>query len=89
MDANVIQLGLFPGYEQVIDNSGQPKRKSRKRYQPVIVENSCTTARAAKLLNISTTTLYRAKNEGKSYRCGRWTAICIGPNCWKVTHDRT
>jgi len=39
-----IQLGLWAGYEQVIDNSGQPKRKHRQRYQPVIREISPNTA---------------------------------------------
>lgn len=83
------QLSLFPNDEPIAINDKTNQPRSKRRFRPIIVENSCTTARAAKLLNISTTTLYRAKNEGKSYRCGCWTAIAIKPNCWQVTHDRT
>lgn len=39
-----IQLGLWAGYEQVIDRSGKPKRKPSQRYQPVIRDISPNTA---------------------------------------------
>ena len=84
-----IQLGLFPGCEQVISPSRNKPKKLKQFSQATIIEEACTTARAAELLKISPTTLYRAKNQGQSYRRDRWTVIWLAPNSWQVMHDRT
>ena len=81
------QLSLFPSDEPVAINDKQTQQTSKRKFRPCIVEESCTTARAAQLLKISPTTLYRAKNQGRSYRRDRWTAICLAPNSWQVMHD--
>lgn len=83
-----LQLGLFPGCEQILPDSRHQKRKPKQRHKPGVIEESCTTARAAELLDVSTTTLYRAKKEDGIYRRGPWTAEAVGQNAWKVTHDR-
>ncbi len=82
------QLNLFPGEQPIPVDLLNRKRKSTQRPQASVIEQSCTTARAASLLQVSTTTLYRAKKSGKAYRCGPWTAEAIGENAWKVLHDR-
>jgi|GEM_PF-2005372 len=98
------QLSLFPTHAptRVPDRGASPKkhRPSRKAIapQPVtrVIEPACTTQCAAHLLGISTSTLYRARKEGRAYRKAQWTAIAIrlwrreaiAGNTWRVTHTR-
>ncbi|MEG4408899.1 hypothetical protein [Microcoleus sp. MON2_D5] len=82
------QLSLpIPGCEPVcLDDRNQPKN-SKHRSRPIVIESSCTTQRAAALLGVSTTTLYRARKEGKPYQHKAWIAQAIGAkNAWTVSY---
>jgi hypothetical protein len=79
------QLSLFPDEQPVPIDSLNKKRKPKA--QPIVIELSCTTKRAAELLDISTTTLYRARKEGRTYQKGAWIAKSIGANAWTVTYN--
>ena len=62
------------------------KRKLNMIY---LVESSCSTHRAAELLQISVSTLYRARTAGKEYKYGKWIARSIGANSWNVSLQHT
>jgi DNA-binding XRE family transcriptional regulator len=82
------QLSLpIPGCEPVcLDDRNQPQNP-KYRSRPIVIEPSCTTQRAADLLGVSTTTLYRARKEGKSYQHNAWIAQAIGAkNAWTVSY---
>jgi DNA-binding XRE family transcriptional regulator len=82
------QLSLpIPGCEPVcLDDRNQPQNP-KHRSRPIVIEPSCTTKRAADLLGVSTTTLYRARKEGKSYQHNAWIAQAIGAkNAWTVSY---
>lgn len=61
-------------------------RKSTRRPQMIII-SSCTTRRTASILNISPSTLYRARKQGKSYTINNWTAQAITRNTWRVIYQ--
>ncbi|MBE9174313.1 hypothetical protein IQ225_01360 [Synechocystis salina LEGE 06155] len=69
-------------------------KKNKLRRTSVIIELQCSTRRAANLMQISTSTLNRAKSMGKlPYRQGFWTAELSRKQgnkrlFWKVTFNR-
>ena len=79
------QLSLFPNEPptpvELLNKKRQPKP------QTIMIENCCTTQRAADLLTVSTTTLYRARKAGQPYQKGGWVAESIGDNAWKVVFN--
>lgn len=79
------QLSLFPNEPptpvELLNKKRQPKP------QLTVIESCCTTQRAAELLKVSTTTLYRARNAGQPYKKGVWVAESIGDNAWKVVFN--
>lgn len=78
------QLNLFPNENPTpIHNTTHKTAKPRSHTH--IIPN-CTTEQAAILLGVSTSTLYRARKEGKPYQKGVWTAKALGTNIWSVTH---
>jgi hypothetical protein len=80
------QLSFLPN-DQPIPISDRPSRqKSKERLTTRIIESCCSTQRAAELLRVSTSTLYRARNAGIPYQKDAWTAKAIGANAWTVTH---
>jgi DNA-binding XRE family transcriptional regulator len=82
------QLSLpIPGCETVcLDDRNQPEN-AQHRSRPIVIELSCTTKRAAHLIGVSTTTLYRARKEGKSYQHNAWIAQSIGAkNAWTASY---
>ncbi|MBD1884923.1 hypothetical protein [Microcoleus vaginatus] len=81
------QLSLFPDEPPTPLDSLNKKRRVKLQSQPTVIEQSCTTHRAAQLLEVSTTTLYRARKEGKPYQKGAWTATAIGANAWTVVYN--
>lgn len=48
------------------------------------ITKSCTTQQTAILLEVSASTLYRARQAGNSYSKNGWTAKPLGPNAWHV-----
>jgi hypothetical protein len=85
---NYQQLSLF----------AEPKAQTAKITQQsktaTLIELQCSTKRAATLLEISTSTLNRAKQQGKlPYQHGPWMVDISGKNgkkrlYWKVLHSR-
>lgn len=71
---------------QLVKN--KQKTKSQQA-QTIPVESSCSTHRAAELLEISVSTLYRARKAGKEYKYGKWIARSIGTNAWNVSLQHT
>jgi len=80
------QLSLFPDEPPTPLDSLNKKRRVKLPSQPTVIE-PCTTHRSAQLLEVSTTTLYRARKEGKPYQKGAWTATAIGANAWTVIYN--
>lgn len=76
------QLSLFPNEPptpvEVLNKKRQPKP------QLTVIESCCTTQRATELLDVSPTTLYRARKAGQSYQKRGWIAESIGDNAWRV-----
>lgn len=58
-------------------------RKRQSRAAPKFIK-TFTTEKAAILLGISTSTLYRARQAGQPYRNNGGMAEPIGRNCWRV-----
>jgi hypothetical protein len=71
---------------QLVKN--KQKTKSQQT-QTIPVESSCSTHRAAELMQISTSTLYRARKAGKEYKYGKWIARSIGANAWNISLQHT
>ncbi|TYQ26090.1 hypothetical protein [Pseudanabaena sp. UWO310] len=72
-----------------IDQLGKKKQAKSQQTQTILVESSCSTHRAAELLQISVSTLYRARNASKEYKYGKWIARSIGANAWNVSLQHT
>jgi hypothetical protein len=72
-----------------IDQLGKKKQAKPQQTQTIPVESPCKTRRAAELLQISTSTLYRARKAGKEYKHGKWIARSIGANAWNVSLQHT
>lgn len=51
-----------------IDQLGKKKQAKSQQAKTILVESSCRTRRAAELLAISVSTLYRARKAGKEYK---------------------
>ncbi|MEG4067170.1 hypothetical protein QUA42_07400 [Microcoleus sp. Pol11C2] len=81
------QLSLFSDEPPTPLDSLNKKRRVKLPSQPTVIEQSCTTHRGAQLLEVSTTTLYRARKEGKPYQKGAWTATALGANAWAVVYN--
>jgi hypothetical protein len=81
-----IQLSL--PIENCTDTPLETVNKPQKTIpsQPIMI-NSCTTERTASILNISPSTLYRARKQGKSYQINQWTAQAINRNAWRVIYQ--
>jgi hypothetical protein len=83
------QLSLFPEYE-----TQKPTTKTKQSPKPTMIETSCSTKRAANLLQISTTTLIRAKQQGRlPYKQGAWMVNFVGKKgkkrlFWAVSFNR-
>jgi len=79
------QLSLFPNEPptpvEFINKKRQPKP------QIMIIENCCTTQRAADLLEVHKTTLDPARKASQPYQKGGWVAESIGDNAWKVVFN--
>lgn len=82
-----LQLNLFPENEPTPVGDRNFRKTVKNRPSVRVIEPACTTQRAAHLIGISTSTLYRARKEGKAYQKGQWTAKAIGDNTWSVTHS--
>jgi len=78
---NAYQLSLF-GEPTPINH--QQSRKSAPRQQTHIIQ--CSTEQAAILMDISKSTLYSARKQGKTYQNNGWTAQSNGKNSWILTH---
>ena len=82
------QLSLFPEYETQTITS--------RKYPPAltVIEMQCSTKRASNLLQVSPSTLNRAKREGKlPYKKGAWIANFTGKKdkkslFWTVSFHR-
>ena len=73
-----------------VDQLVKKKQKTKSQLAQIIpVELPCSTHRAAELMQISTSTLYRARKEGKEYKYGKWIARSIGANAWNVSLQHT
>jgi hypothetical protein len=85
---NFQQLSLFP------ETQTQSRQLSPKSKAVALIELQCSTKRAANLLEISPSTLNRAKQQGKlPYQHGPWMVDISGKNgkkrlYWKVLHSR-
>ncbi len=79
------QLSIFP------DEPPTPVEALNKKRQPkpqqTVIESCCTTQRATELLDVSSTTLYRARKAGQPYQKGGWVAESIGDNAWRVVFN--
>ena len=75
------QLSLFPDKQPAALKAKNIKMKQTKA---TIIEQCCSTKRAAALLDISTSTLYRYRQQGKDYRKGAWIAKAIDQKNWIV-----
>jgi hypothetical protein len=75
------QLSLFPHEQPQPLNTKQTKTK---KLNPTIIEQHCSTKRAAALLDISTSTLYRYRQMGKAYQKGAWIAQAVDEKNWTV-----
>jgi len=59
-------------------------RKRKPQPIPQLIK-VCTTKQAAILLEVSSSTLYRARQAGQTYQKNGWTAKAIGTNRWQLT----
>ena len=78
---NAYQLNLFG--EPTPVNNRKPRNYSRQQHSHTI---QCTTEQAAILMEISKSTLYSARKQGKTYQNKGWTARSLGKNSWSLTH---
>jgi hypothetical protein len=70
-----------------LSNEPEPITAVKKRRSSTSrVIKPCTTEQAAILLDVSTSTLYRARRVGSAYKSTKndWIAIPTGRNSWKV-----
>lgn len=74
------QLNLLSGQPEPL---ATPKKRQASRASALKV---CTTKKAAILLDVSVSTLYRARQAGQPYKNVKngWIARPISPNCWHV-----
>lgn len=74
------QLNLLSGQLEPLAST------KRRQAFPKNVIKDCTTQKAAILLDVSVSTLYRARQSGQSYKNAKsgWIAKPIGPNRWHV-----
>jgi hypothetical protein len=83
------QLSLFSDKKPTVLKAKKMKTKQTQPHLPksTIIEQCCSTKRAAALLDISNSTLYRYRQQGKIYRKGAWIAKPIDQKNWTVFYS--
>ena len=82
-----LQLSLTLGFLHTVVKEISSKHHNINS-QVILIESFCTTHRAAALLKISSSTLYRTRSANKEYKKanqnGIWIAQPVEANSWKV-----